>query len=107
MATEREYQGIYDRIAALRETVVNRLGNDLREQPQLGEALVKQLDDLLINWEEADKQAPPPPDQGLAELVGIGPGAGRLMAVLVPEPIVGGWDQIGEGLDQLLESILH
>jgi hypothetical protein len=77
MAKEREYQGIYDRIAALRETVVNRLGNDLREQPQLGEALVKQLDDLLINWEQADSKAPLPPDRGLAELVGIGPDAAK------------------------------
>jgi hypothetical protein len=77
MAREREYQGIYDRIAALRETVVNRLGNDLREQPQLGEALVKQLDDLLTNWETADAKAPLPPDRGLAELVGIGPEAAK------------------------------
>jgi hypothetical protein len=85
MATEREYQGIYDRIAALRETVVNRLGNDLREKPQLGEALVKQLDDLLTNWEEADTNAPQPPDKGLAELIGLGPQAAKeLGATRIP-----------------------
>jgi hypothetical protein len=75
MATERDYQGLYDRIAALRETVASRLAPDLIQNPQLADALTKQLDDLLQSVVTADAQAPPPPDKGLAQLVGVGPEA--------------------------------
>ncbi len=75
MATEREYQSLYDRIGALRETLVNRLGADLIQNPQLADALAQQIDDMLAAVEEADAKAPPPPDKGLAQLVGLGPDA--------------------------------
>ena len=77
MATQRDYQGLYDRIAALRETVAGRLSSDLISNPQLADALVKQIDDLLAKAVEADNQAPPPPDKGLAQLIGIGPEAAQ------------------------------
>ena len=72
MATEREYQSLYDRIAALRETMVSRLSADLIQNPQLADALTKQIDEMLENVVEADMAATPPPDKGLAELVGVG-----------------------------------
>src|SRR6201989_2662337 len=75
MATEKENQQLYDRIAALRETVTNRLGVDLITNPQLADALTKQIDDMLASVEAADATTPPPPDSGIAELVGIGPTA--------------------------------
>src|SRR5262249_33091118 len=75
MATEKEYQGLYDRIAALRETVASRLASDLIQNPQLADALTKQIDDMLQSVVDADAKAPPPPDEGLAELVGVGPEA--------------------------------
>src|SRR5262245_61919470 len=75
MATERDYQNLYDRIAALRETVTGRLASDLIQNPQLADALTKQLDELLAGVVDADTKAPPPPDKGLAEMVGIGPEA--------------------------------
>jgi hypothetical protein len=75
MAKEREYQSFYDRIAALREQVTNQLSSDLIQNPQLADALVKQIDDLMNSVVESDKKMPPPPDKGLAELVGIGPEA--------------------------------
>src|SRR5215216_6818239 len=75
MATEREIQQLYDRIAALRETVTQRLGVDLISNPQLADALAKQLDDMLASVEEAEGQKPVPPDSGLAELIGLGPTA--------------------------------
>jgi hypothetical protein len=77
MATERDYQGLYDRIAALRDQVTSRLASDLITNPQLADALTKQIDDLLNGVVEADRNAPPPPDKGLAELAGIGPGAAK------------------------------
>src|SRR4029453_2681061 len=75
MATERDYQNLYDRIAALRETVTSRLASDLIQNPQLADALTKQIDEMLASVVSADAQVPPPPDKGLAELVGIGPEA--------------------------------
>ena len=73
MATEKDYQSLYDRIAALRETVTNRLSADLVSNPQLADALTKQIDDMLKSVVDTDSQAPPPPDKGLAQLVGVGP----------------------------------
>ncbi len=75
MAKEQEYQNLYDRIAALREQLASRLSSDLIQNPQLADALVKQVDDLLHSAVVADSNVPPPPDKGLAELVGIGPEA--------------------------------
>src|SRR5580704_4349283 len=77
MATERDYQSLYDRIAALRDTVANRLASDLIANPQLADALTKQIDDMMQSVVDADAKAPPPPDKGLAELAGIGPQAAK------------------------------
>jgi hypothetical protein len=75
MATEKEIQQLYDRIAALRETVTKRLGVDLITNPQLADALSKQIDDMLASVEDANATAVPPADSGLAELIGLGPTA--------------------------------
>jgi hypothetical protein len=75
MATERDYQGLYDRIAALREQVANRLGSDLISNPRLADALTKQIDDLMASVIVDDKNSPQPPDMGLAALSGVGPNA--------------------------------
>jgi hypothetical protein len=75
MATEKDIQQLYDRIAALRETVTKRLGVDLITNPQLADALTKQIDDMLASVETADATTAPPPDNGLAELIGLGPTA--------------------------------
>src|SRR3712207_4741999 len=77
MANERDYQSLYDRIAALRDTVASRLSADLITNPQLADALNKQIDDMLASVIKADAAAPQPPDKGLAQLAGIGPDAAR------------------------------
>ena len=77
MATERDYQALYDRIAALRDTVTGRLSSDLISNPQLADALTKQIDDMLQSVVTADTKMPPPPDKGLAALAGVGPEAAR------------------------------
>jgi hypothetical protein len=77
MATERDYQGLYDKIAALRATVADKLAGDLIANPQLADALTKQIDDMLTAVVDADAKAPPPPDKGLAQLAGIGPEAAK------------------------------
>lgn len=89
MTTTGEYQSLYDRVAGLREELSRRLGSDLVTNPQLAEVLTKQVDDLLASVLEADKKVPPPPDQGLAALVGIGPGAARTLGdTRLPEGVV-------------------
>ncbi|HKQ72179.1 MAG TPA: hypothetical protein VJ810_00530 [Blastocatellia bacterium] len=75
MAKEQEYQSLLDRIAALRETLTDRLSSDLIQNPQLADALTKQIDQMFEAVVEADAKEPPPPDKGLAELIGIGPEA--------------------------------
>lgn len=75
MATERDYQGIYDRIAGLREALANKLAPQLIQNPQLGEAMIKQIDDMLAGWEQTEAGVKPPPDKGLAEMIGVGPDA--------------------------------
>ncbi len=75
MATEKDYQGLYDRIAALRDTVTARLSSDLITNPQLGDALTQQIDAMLQSVVDADTKIAPPPDKGLAQLAGIGPQA--------------------------------
>jgi hypothetical protein len=72
---EEEYQSLYDRIAALRQTVTSRLASDLIQNPQLADALIRQIDEMLAKVVDVDAKAPPPPDKGLAELIGIGPEA--------------------------------
>ena len=49
MATEKDYQGLYDRIAALREQVASQLSADLISNPQLADAITKQIDDMLAS----------------------------------------------------------
>jgi hypothetical protein len=75
MATEKDYQSLFDRIAALREQVTSKLAADLISNPQLADVVTKQIDDLLANVESADAKIPPPPDKGLAALAGVGPQA--------------------------------
>jgi hypothetical protein len=77
VATEKDYQGLYDRIAALREQVASRLSADLVANPQLADAITKQIDDMLASVVDADQKIPPPPDKGLAALAGVGPDAAK------------------------------
>ena len=44
MATERDSQNLYDRIAALREKLTSDLGSNLIQNPQLADALIKAMD---------------------------------------------------------------
>jgi hypothetical protein len=75
MATEKDYQSLFDRIAALRDTVTGRLAADLITNPQLADALTKQIDDMLQSVVDTDAKTTPPPDKGLAQLAGVGPEA--------------------------------
>ena len=72
MATEKEYQALHDRVAALRETLASRLAPNLIQNPQLADALTRQVDEMLASVEAARRAEAPPPDGGLASLAGVG-----------------------------------
>src|SRR5438876_12320640 len=93
MATEKEYQGLYDRIAALREQVTSKLSADLISNPQLADALTKQIDDMLSSVVDADAKISPPPDKGLAALAGVGPDAAKDFGVTRMPPGVEPYDE--------------
>src|SRR5580700_5412951 len=93
MASEKDYQGLYDRIAALREQVASRLSADLVANPQLADALTKQIDDLLSSVVNADSKTAAPPDAGLASLAGVGPDAAKELGVTRIPPGVEPYDE--------------
>jgi hypothetical protein len=93
MATEKDYQSLYDRVAALRDTVTSRLAADLISNPQLADALTKQIDDMLQSVVDSDAKATPPPDKGLAQLAGIGPEAAADFGVTRVPPGVEPYDE--------------
>jgi hypothetical protein len=75
MATEQENLSLEDRRAALLATLADRLGNDVISNPSLADAIVKQIDDLVAAVAADEAKVAPPPDKGLAQLVGVGPEA--------------------------------
>src|SRR3984957_13220007 len=77
MLNERDYQDLIDRVAALREEAAGRLAGSLISNPALSEELNRQIDDLYADVVKADAQTTPPPDLGLAQLVGVGPDAAQ------------------------------
>jgi hypothetical protein len=81
MATKQEYHDLFDQTAALKETLIDRLAPQLIQNPQLAEALIRYLDSLVDGAVAADMQDPIPPDNGLAELVGVGPEAADTLDV--------------------------
>lgn len=72
MSTAGENQSLQDRMAALRETLADKLGPQLIQNPQLADALSDELESMIAQVEAANLKTPPPPDGGLAELIGIG-----------------------------------
>jgi hypothetical protein len=72
MASESEYQSFFDRLSALRNTVTQNLATELIGNPQLGDAINQELESLLESVIRQDNARTPPPDKGLAQLIGVG-----------------------------------
>ncbi|NWF78639.1 MAG: hypothetical protein HXY37_01155 [Chloroflexi bacterium] len=89
MARERESRSLYDRIAALREKMVEDLAADLTTNPQYADEIMRRIDVLLEAVVRDDMKAEPPPDKGLASLAGIGEQAARELGdTLVPPGVI-------------------
>jgi hypothetical protein len=71
------YQDFIDRIAALRERVVKLRSGDIAGNPALADEIKGQIDEMLAAVVKDDGAQAPPPDKGLAELVGVGPDAAQ------------------------------
>lgn len=95
MSTTGENQGLYDRIAALKEALADRLAPQLIQNPQLADALTQQIESLLGDAIALEAQIPAPPDGGLAELIGIGPQAAtKVTSTRLPEGVDDYDDQV-------------
>jgi|tagenome__1003787_1003787.scaffolds.fasta_scaffold20808177_2 hypothetical protein len=89
MLSEREYQEQLDRVQALRAQVADQLSGSLVSNPALAEELNRQIDALVDALTQSEFSGPRPPDQGLAQLVGVGPEAAQQFGqVQVPPGVV-------------------
>jgi hypothetical protein len=93
MATEKEYQELLERVAALRGQVADKLSDRLNGDPRLGEAILKQLNDMLDKVETEERDKPGPPDGGLGQLVGIGDNAARELGQTRMPPGIEAYDE--------------
>ena len=82
-----------NRIQALRDQVTQRLSGSLVSNPALAEELNRQIDDLVDAVATADANGTRPPDQGLAELVGLGPDAAQRFGQVKIPPGVAPYDE--------------
>ncbi len=58
------------------------------EHPQIADEINRQFNTAENNYEQNDAQQPAPPDAGLAQLAGIGPGAAQDMGdTRIPQPV--------------------
>ena len=73
MATENEIQQRLGQFAALLRAAVEQLGGNA--PPDLVAQLVREIDNQRAAWERSDAAKPAPSDQGLAQLIGLGPDA--------------------------------
>ena len=77
MAKVNAYQDLLDRLAALRDAVVNQRAGDIATNPPLADELMRHVNEMYESAVKADTQAVPPADRGLGELAGIGPDAAK------------------------------
>jgi hypothetical protein len=75
MPTTTEYDQRQDRIAALLENTIKVLGPDLVGNPDLQEILNRMVDQQISALEQAENAKPLAADAGIADLIGLGPGA--------------------------------
>jgi len=93
MPTEKEYQSLLDRVAALRETLASRLAPAIYGDPRVADAVVKEIDDQLNAVLATEAKKPPPPDKGLAQLIGLGPEAATTLGTTRVAPSVEPYDE--------------
>ena len=69
---EGDYQGTQDRLAKLRQMLMEQNASALVANPQLADVLNDKVDALLTALEDGKASGPAPKDNGLAGLIGLG-----------------------------------
>lgn len=93
MATTQEYQNLLDSLAALLATLAEQNASQLIQSPELAEALVRQVDEIQADWEEDQALQQPPPDGGLAQMIGLGADATDQIGLTALPPVVETYDE--------------
>ncbi|HWW60395.1 MAG TPA: hypothetical protein VN181_03415 [Thermoanaerobaculia bacterium] len=93
MATEKEYQDLLDRLGKLRETVSSQMASQISANPRLAEIVSQHIDDMLNAVVNAESSAVRPPDNGLAALIGLGPGSAQSLGETRLPIAVQGYDE--------------
>ena len=78
MRTQRQFQRAFEQLAFARERAVDEAGEMARD-PAFIEALNKRFDAMLETLVADETSAPPPPDTGFANLIGIGSEAAKTL----------------------------
>lgn len=95
MSKNGENHSLQDRLAALKETLVDQLGPQLVQNPQLADVLTQQIEDMLARVTLEEMKAPAPPDGGFAELIGIGDeAASKVSETRLPQDVEGYDEQV-------------
>jgi hypothetical protein len=76
--TQRQFQQVFDQMALARERVVEEAGEIARD-PAFVDALNRKFDAMLETIVADEIAAPPPPDTGFANLIGIGNDAAKTL----------------------------
>src|SRR5689334_11372315 len=72
MTTQSGYQKVLDQFSKLRETVTKQYAAQIAANPRLAELLSSAIDSMIAKVTPA-LEGTPPPDSGLAQLIGLGP----------------------------------
>ena len=78
MRTQRQFQRAFEQLAFARERAVDEAGEMARD-PAFIEALNKRFDAMMETLVADEASAPPPPDTGFANLIGIGSDAAKTL----------------------------
>src|SRR4051812_24114112 len=70
--SEQEYSSLLDRLAKLRETLVDQNASVLIQNPQIAELINGRVDQMFDLIEQAEQKKTPPADGGLSKLIGLG-----------------------------------
>jgi hypothetical protein len=92
--SEQDYEGLLDRLAALRKTLVDQSASALIQNPQLAEVINARVNELLNIVDLGEAQKTPPPDGGLASLIGVGPEAATEIGAARVAPSVTPYDEV-------------
>jgi hypothetical protein len=92
--SEQAQENLLGQLAKLRETLVEQNVSLLIQNPQLADVLNARVDELLTLVDDAEAKKAPPPDGGLAGLIGVGPEAVPTLGDARAAPPIPAYDDI-------------